>query len=450
MDAPAPVPALDPAFHAPSLHPSSPDAPLAALRAAVPPDGLFAGKSWRFSPQPFHLSAPLLDSLRQLGDRLWLFQKACNDLYALSASGRQPAWIAELLDLGKPPELIAFSRQKCFRHDLPRVLRPDLILTPEGFVVSELDSIPGGIGLTAWLTETYAKQGFRTVGSAAAIEQHFAALAPGGDILVSREAETYRPEMEWLAARTGQRVCDAEGYASRPDVRAHAYRFFELFDLPNIPGIPALQEATLGGALALTPPFKPQLEEKLWFALFWLRPLRDFWRRALGDKIVHALQRVLPRTWVLDPQPLPPHAEVPELGIHSFEELEGFSQKERELVIKASGFSERAWGARSVVIGSDQPQGVWSDAVRQALAHFGTSPHILQRFHKARVFGHNVYEASSGEVLPFPCKVRLCPYYFVTGDKPELCGALATLCPPDKKILHGMSDAVLLPAALPA
>jgi hypothetical protein len=46
--------------------------------------------------------------------------------------------------------------------------------------------------------------------------------------------------------------------------------------------------------------------------------------------------------------------------------------------------------------------------------------------------------------------VRLCPYYFVPEEKPVLGGALATLCPPDKKILHGMRDAVLVPACLSA
>lgn len=426
------------------------DAPLALLQQAFPESGLFAGKTWRLSPHPFALTPALYRALQELGERLWLFQRACNDLYALSAAGRQPGWVAALLDQGKPPELVAFAREKNFRHQIPQVLRPDLILTEDGFVLSELDSIPRGIGLTAWLNQTYSALGFETVGGPASMIEHFAQLAPQGDILVSREAETYRPEMEWLAARTGQRVCDAEGYGTRTDKRAVAYRFFELFDLANIPEIDALQASILLGEQTVTPPFKPQLEEKLWFALFWMRPLRDFWRRALGDKHYTALQKILPRTWVLNPEALPPHAEIPGLGIHRYEDLADFSQKERELVIKASGFSERAWGARSVVIGSDQPQSHWKDAVAAALKAFPSSPHVLQRFHKPALLQHSVYDESSGEVLPFPCKVRLCPYYFVHGEKPALSGALATLCPPDKKILHGMRDALLLPAEVPS
>ena len=45
-------------------------------------------------------------------------------------------------------------------------------------------------------------------------------------------------------------------------------------------------------------------------------------------------------------------------------------------------------------------------------------------------------------------RVRLCPYYFV-GEKTAVCGgALATICPDDKKLLHGMTDAILVPAAV--
>jgi len=38
-------------------------------------------------------------------------------------------------------------------------------------------------------------------------------------------------------------------------------------------------------------------------------------------------------------------------------------------------------------------------------------------------------------------RVRLCPYYFVTGEaeaaRAKLGGVLATICPANKKIIHG-------------
>jgi len=45
-------------------------------------------------------------------------------------------------------------------------------------------------------------------------------------------------------------------------------------------------------------------------------------------------------------------------------------------------------------------------------------------------------------------RVRLSPYYFLLEGKAQLRGALATVCPADKKILHGMKDAVIVPAAV--
>src|SRR5215210_7275841 len=130
-----------------------------AVRAAMPAEGLFADKEWLVSPSAFPLSPQCVEDLEKLGYRLNLFQRACNHLYQLSIRGKQPGWIADYLDRGKPPELVEFSRERKFRDELPRVLRPDLVLTEEGFTIAELDTVPGGIGLTAWLNQTYTSLG---------------------------------------------------------------------------------------------------------------------------------------------------------------------------------------------------------------------------------------------------------------------------------------------------
>ena len=426
---------------------------LDAIRGALPKEGLFAEKDWLLSPDPFPIDAKLERELEQLGHRLFVFQRACNQLYQLSARGKQPEWIARYLDAGKPAELIEFSRQKQFRDALPAVIRPDLILTDEGYTIAEIDSVPGGIGMTGWLNQTYAGLSEDVLGGADGMIQGFQSVLPtGGDILVSQESSTYRPEMEWVAARLNERqpefswrVWPAENY--EPQRGRPVYRFFELFDLPNIPQIDRTLQAAADGAISVTPPIKPYLEEKMWFALFWLQPLRDYWRRELGDKYLSKLQEVIPYTWLLDPTPLPQHAVVPRLEIHDWREAGRFSQKERDLLLKVSGFSPLGWGSRGVALGRDLPHSEWQERIENALATFDTSPTIMQRFHKGRLVDHRYWKGSSGELETMRGRVRLCPYYFVESDGVKLRGALATIVPADKKLLHGMRDAILAPSA---
>ncbi len=427
---------------------------LTAIRAAYPAEGLFADKDWLITPEPFAIDARFAKDLERLGHQLFVFQRACNQLYLQSVKGKQPAWVAKYLDAGKPAELIEFSRSKQFRDDLPQVIRPDLILTETGITIAEIDSVPGGIGLTAWLNHTYTNLGAEVIGGAEGMLEGFVSVLPdGGDIVVSDEAGTYRPEMKWVAAQLNGlhpehdwTVAAAEDY--QPRAGRSVYRFFELFDLPNLPRVGELMRAAADGEVRVTPPFKPFLEEKMWFALFWLQPLREFWRRELGDKYFTRLQEVIPYTWLLDPTPLPQHAVIPRLEIHDWREAAKLSQKERELLLKVSGFSPLGWGSRGVFVGQDTPQNEWQRLIEEALATFETEPKIMQRFHKARLVDQPYWDRDSDELKTMRGRVRLCPYYFVEQEGVKLRGALATIVPADKKLLHGMRDAILAPTAV--
>src|SRR5213596_4015719 len=197
------------------MHVQVDDDRLARIRAAFPKEGLFAEKEWLLSPEAFPIEKKFLADLEQLGHRLFVFQRACNQLYQLSIKGKQPDWVARYLDAGKPRELIEFSRRKEIRDELPRVIRPDLILTENGYIIAEIDSVPGGIGLTAWLNQTYSAFDTQIIGGAGGMLDGFRTVLPtDGDIVLSRESATYRPEMEWIAARLNQREAVAVGVDS--------------------------------------------------------------------------------------------------------------------------------------------------------------------------------------------------------------------------------------------
>src|SRR5579859_2029161 len=134
-----------------------------SVRDSLPPGGLFAGLDWKTSPAPFPLGEGLAKDIDSLGRVLLQFYRAVNLLYRKSVEGKQPEWVARWLDLGKPASLIELQRSAAFKSETPRVIRPDILLTENGFSITELDSVPGGIGLTAWLNQAYAQAGAQVI-----------------------------------------------------------------------------------------------------------------------------------------------------------------------------------------------------------------------------------------------------------------------------------------------
>lgn len=436
--------------------------------------------TWRVTPTPVQLSADELAFFESLGPRLLSFYRALNRLYADSVRGTQPGWIAEYLDRGKPDSLVAFGRMNRFKSHLPHVIRPDVLPTEQGMVITELDSVPGGIGLTGCLGRAYGQTGEASpdiIGGEDGMVRGFGRMveylagARRGvvAVVVSDEAKEYRPEMRWLARELTRQ--GLETYCVEPrDVRFTedglwltvegterpirlVYRFFELFDLKNVPKAELMMYSVKKEQVAATPPFKPALEEKLAFALFHHPRLASFWERELSPDTYGALLRVFPRTWILDPRPIPPTAVIPNLSIggqpvDNWKQLAEAGQRDRQLVVKPSGFSALAWGSRGVSIGHDLAQPDWQHAVETGLAAFDRTPYILQEFHKSRSMRIAYHDPATDRIESMPGRARLCPYYFVIGDHVELGGILATVCPADKKVLHGMRDAVMAPCAV--
>jgi hypothetical protein len=276
--------------------------------------------------------------------------------------------------------------------------------------------------------------------------------APSVNIVISDEARTYRPEMTWLAGQLGGRFHVRDAAFSEFKPGDAVYRFFELFDLPNVANAETILRLAAAGQIQLTAPPKPIFEEKMLLALLWNRNLRGFWRQELGERFFAQLLGLTPYTWIVDPSPLPPQGALPELDLTDWGQLKALSQRERDLILKVSGFSDRAWGARGVFLGSDLSTAEWSAAVDRAIDSFPTSPFVLQRYHKPATVPAQWFDFAKDQVVDMPGRVRLCPYYFVHGQsdaaRANLSGVLATICPADKKIIHGMSTAILAPCSI--
>jgi hypothetical protein len=393
--------------------------------------------------------------------------------------GSAPRFVADYLDAGKPEAILKLARQNRFKSDIPQVIRPDLILTDDGgYIASELDSVPGGMGFVGAMAQAYCALGFDTVGETDGMAAGFAAMLgataakerPVVAIVVSDESGDYRNELRWLAERMrGLAVADAyvvtpqdviftedalfarleDGREEKIDV---LYRNFELFDLLNVPKQELMLYAARHNRVRMTPPPKAQLEEKSAFALLHHPGLAALWKKELGDDVFARLTSIFPQTWVMDPAPLPPHAAIMGLTaggapVRDWMALEALGKSERDYVVKPSGFSELAWGSRGVRVANDLTKEQWHDALTTALAMYPSTPHILQRFHKGRRVTVEYYDPRSEAVKTMDGRVRLCPYYFVVGSETRLGGILATIAPADKRLIHGMSDAIMAPCA---
>lgn len=443
-------------------------AELACAFAGTP---LFSGKSWKIAAEAWTFSEEETRELNKIGDACLAFYRASEKLYLASATGKNllrnaglsAPWVAEISERGKPRRFIEHQRARALAGTLPPVIRPDLLITENGFALTELDSVPGGIGLTAFLEKTY-------FGETKMPDLFLESLVGGNGnasvaIAVSEESETYRPEFEWLAktlreTRNGNVVVcrpdeltisgDGVWFAqSRIDV---VYRFFELFDWKHFPDIEKLADAVELGKVRVFPPMRVFQEEKMSLAFFHHPSLEPFWRETLGETHFDVLKKIIPATWILEPTESALPASAILWGprpMRDWRELCTLPRRERDYVLKASGFCEAAWGARSVTIGNDASQTEWKNAVENALdAGRKNTLYVLQDFKKPARVNFKIFD-DNGIARERDGRTRVCPYYFVGKDgNAKLGGALATICPADKKIIHGMTSAALAPCRM--
>src|SRR4030067_2267947 len=256
------------------------------IREKLKEDGVY--NQWLVSPETFLIGLDDFRFLELLRAFLYSFYKASNKIYHESINGRQPAWIARYLNQGKPQTIIEYACMNRMKGLLPGVIRPDIILTENGMVATELDSVPGGIGLTGSLIRVYRSHGYSVVGETLdrdCMLKGFMSMVKGVArshdpviaIIVSDEFRDYRPEMEWLAGAI--RESGGRAYTIKPQEVIFTedglyfdwsdekiplnrlkidvvYRFFELLDLRNIPKSELIMYSAKKKDVAVTPPFK--------------------------------------------------------------------------------------------------------------------------------------------------------------------------------------------------
>lgn len=430
------------------------------LRPALRPNPAARFASFRIGPTPYLISPQQADELQELGTHLKNFYIAMDELYRLSKNGSAPRFIARYLDAGKPAWLIELAQAEVFRGQIPRIIRPDLLLTAEGWRATELDSIPGSMGLLSFFEQLYAAWPLVGAGqTATAMASALTNLLGSNEqaaIVISDECSGYRAETTWLSRRwhdsglfiptlNPEQLQVQKGQVRYQGQRLQLiYRFFELFDIDNIPGAKELLRLAAVGEIKITPPPKPHLEEKKWFAWLHHPDLQAEWEQLLGRQPLAYLQELIPATWLLCDDPTV-FAGGP-LG--SLAKLKQTSRRSRPFVLKPSGFSPLAWGGHGFSRGKDYTTGRWAKTIDEYLTLASTNPYIIQSYQQSTPQIVEHYQHSSESIDSFEGKLRLCPYYFLHHEQVTLSGALATLVPLSKPIIHGMTDAVMVPTAV--
>ncbi len=414
------------------------------LHQQFPDGGLFRDKNWRLSPNPVTLSSAQIDELEAIGRALYAFSRAANALYFSEDLGPN---FKHYLDRGKPDWLLKLQSSPTLRDQVPQVIRPDLLLTSKGFRLVEIDSLPGGMGTLDLLHQAYSSAGFSPIRSGTSFTEFFSDQRT--QFAFSEEGLDYFPEIQWLANQSEgkcrvhpEATIDPQALASIEN--SQTYRYFELWDKDLTPEHRQLLKLASEGALQMTPPPKAFLEEKLLLALYWMPGLTEGWKRELAAEHRTVLDQLIPKTWVLDPTPIPETTVQHGTNFWSWEELKDLSIKDRRLVVKISGFSETAWGSRGVHIGHDETRTEWQASVTQALAAFDTNPYLMQPFEDSSKFDHNYYD-DTGKVERIESVARFNPYFQVRDGRTSIASVMAVVCPSDKKKIHGMTDASLVP-----
>lgn len=387
--------------------------------------GEYKDVPWLISPSWFELNTEQILELKRLGYRLYRFLEASNNLYFKDEK------VAKLVEQGKPEPVI--TSQRNLPKEMPLLIRADIVLTENGFQVTEIEIIVGGMGMGSKIKEAYLsvippskpypgsilKSFLRTVRIVSGKEKI---------LLVPSFSSRYLPEL-----RIFSRLCQREGYnveAIPPEeVRKTMkvgiiWRLFEAYEWEKI---------ELPKKVPIYPPLKQFMEEKIWMALLHCQDYRNYWENSLGEDFSF-LKKYIPPTWIIHQSYLP----------RPLSELEKLGRKRRQYVTKLSGYSEQAWGGKSFRYWGEPSNKKWKEFLSTAIG--SNQLYILQEFQNS--IKYSFPALINGEIKQIDnLRTRLCPFYFKVGEEVELGDIIVTLR--KHKNVHGATDSIRIPVAIP-
>lgn len=418
----------------------------AALEAVVGNHGIYKARRtefntgqkipFRVSPVPLQLSSEQKHELQIIGYDVTSYFKAVDELYQENVGG-----IRAILDTGKPQ--IFLTNQPS--HYL--FIRPDLIITPQGFSICEIETSPFGLALAEILNRAYQNEGYETIVANGTLPEEIRKNTPiEGNIIFSNKTEAYTGQMTFLADQVfsgNGRNWQAETIRQyvRNEEQSNIYRGFYLEEYFSDPFVRFLLDNPTGNNHQLIPSPTPYLEEKAILSFIYDIRFEKCLRHVLGDASFKHLREIIPPTWIVGQE----QYFAPGLpdNVSTSVDLAGLSKSKRTLVLKSSGFSDNSSWKEGVHF-------LHKESSQQALKELHSAEedkshlYVIQQFKK----GVNIlmkYESQDNEstYLPMSVRVRLTPYFSVINDGQEgkLIAIKATGCE-NTDFIHATSTSI--------
>ena len=344
-----------------------------------------------------------------------------------------------MLDTGKP-EIFLTDDSRPSRY---LFVRPDIIITPQGFTICEVETSPFGLALSEVLNRGYRQEGFETLVGDNVLAEHIQAqTSVKGSIVYSTKTQSYAGQMTFLAdelfsgeGRNWQARHTSEMIGQQ---QQDMYRGFYLAESLIDPDVATVLDSQMANGGVLLPSPTPHMEEKANLALIWDKRFEDYLKRELGEGAFNHLREVIPPTWVVGYEeffaPGMPH------GISTSVDLATLSRAKRAFVLKPSGFGTNTSWAEGVKLLHEQ-SAVNASAILQEAANDTSGLHVIQEFKKG-VKVPMTYEGNDGLDIPMQARIRLTPYYSVApGDEGRLVAIKATGCE-NTDFIHASSASI--------
>jgi hypothetical protein len=360
--------------------------------------------SFRVSPTPLELTKKENDEITTMGGAVVEFVNATHELYNTNEQVRN------LLNTGKPEELTQTKNPEYL------FVRPDLIATENGLKICEIETSPFGLALSSLLNTGYIQAGFETLADENLLEDSIKSRTVSeGSIVYSNKTKAYKGQLEYLADKlfsSSNRKWKSEHIDQHQANGVGLYRAFYLSEYMNDPKVNSLINYQLDKQNT-KPSITPHLEEKAIMALLWDRRFEDFYKKQLGEANFNKLRSSIPKTWIVGQEQY--FSEGLPKEVNDTMQLVSGLRKDRELVIKPSGFNPKASWAEGVNLLHEKSTYKAQEIVQNAIKTDDTL-FIVQEFKKAQK-QRMQYENSEGTLTDMEAKLRITPYYSTQDGK---------------------------------